>query len=200
MPTLSILAGPNGAGKTSYYETAIAEGFIDPMLSFVNVDLITRSLPGMYTTENFAKAEIIAREKIALHINEMTDFMIESNLATQKDYDWIQSIIKKGYEVTLYFLCTSFLEINYNRVKKRVAEGGHDVAEPIIEHRYKMGLIYLKTNLPIFSKVFLIDNTGETALVMAEVNYGVLTFKEKNTPTWVNNALYIIERLKHRKQ
>jgi len=63
MPTLYILAGPNGAGKTTYYETAIAEGFIDSSLPFINVDLITRSLPGMYTEENFAKADVIAREK-----------------------------------------------------------------------------------------------------------------------------------------
>ncbi len=84
MPTLYILAGPNGAGKTTYYETAIAEGFIDSNLPFINVDLITRALPGMYTAENFAKAEVIARNKIKEHINSMSDFMIESNLATQK--------------------------------------------------------------------------------------------------------------------
>jgi predicted ABC-type ATPase len=51
MPILYILAGPNGTGKTTYYETAIAEGFIDPTLPFVNVDLTTRSLPGGYTGE-----------------------------------------------------------------------------------------------------------------------------------------------------
>jgi predicted ABC-type ATPase len=96
MPTLYLLAGPNGAGKTTYYETATAEGFIDSNLPFVNVDLITRSLPGMYTPENFVKADVLAREKIALHINGMSDFMIESNLATQKDYDWINAIKKKA--------------------------------------------------------------------------------------------------------
>ena len=196
MPTLYILAGPNGAGKTTYYETAIAEGFIDSNLPFVNVDLITRSLPGMYTTENFVKADVIAREKIASHISQMTDFMIESNLAAQNDYNWITAMIKKGYEVVLFFLCTSFLEINTNRVKKRVAEGGHDIPVPIIEHRYKMGLTYLKGNLQLFQKAYLIDNSGETALVMAEVNAGSLVMKESNAPSWVNDVLYIIERLK----
>jgi predicted ABC-type ATPase len=196
MPTLYILAGPNGAGKTTYYETAIAEGFIDANLPFVNVDLITRSLPGMYTPDNFAKADVLAREKIALHINSMSDFMIESNLATQKDYDWINAMIKKGYDVVLFFLCTSFLEINYNRVKKRVAEGGHDIAEPIIEHRYKMGLTYLKGSLLIFSRVYLIDNSEETALVMAELNNGTLVMKEPKAPSWVSDVLYIVERMK----
>ena len=150
----------------------------------------------MYTTENFVKADVIAREKIASHISQMTDFMIESNLAAQNDYNWITAMIKKGYEVVLFFLCTSFLEINTNRVKKRVAEGGHDIPVPIIEHRYKMGLTYLKGNLQLFQKAYLIDNSGETALVMAEVNAGSLVMKESNAPSWVNDVLYIIERLK----
>ena len=196
MPILYILAGPNGAGKTTYYETAISEGFIDSNLSFINVDLITRSIPGMYTKENFAKAEVIARERISTHISQMSDFMIESNLATQKDYDWIASMIKKGYDVELYFLCTSFIEINTNRVKKRVAEGGHDIPAPIIEHRYKMGLTYLRGNLHLFQKAYLIDNSGETALVMAEINNGTLIMKDPHAPAWVTNTLYIIERLK----
>ncbi len=105
-------------------------------------------------------------------------------------------MIKQGYNVVLFFLCTSFLEINTNRVKKRVAEGGHDVAESIIEHRYKMGLTYLRGNLQLFEKAYLIDNSGETALVMAEINNGTLSMKEPNAPVWVTNALYIVERLK----
>ena len=68
--------------------------------------------------------------------------MIESNLATQNDYDWIKAIKKKGYEVVLFFLCTSDIEININRVQKQVAEGGHNIPVPIIEHRFKMGLTY----------------------------------------------------------
>lgn len=150
----------------------------------------------MYTAENFAKADVLAREKIAQQINTMSDFMIESNLATQKDYDWIIAMIKQGYGVVLYFLCTSFLEVNYNRVKKRVAEGGHDIAEPIIEHRYRMGLTYLKGNLSLFKKAYLIDNSGETALVMAELSNGNLIFKDANVPAWVDNVLYIVERLR----
>lgn len=196
MPTLYILAGPNGAGKTTYYETAAAEGFIDSNLPFINVDLITRSLPGIYTPENFAKADVLAREKIASHINNMSDFMIESNLATQRDYDWINAMIKKGYDVVLFFLCTSFLEINFNRVKKRVAEGGHNIAEPIVEHRYKMGLTYLKGSLQIFSKAYLIDNSEETALVKAELNHGALINKDAHAPKWVNDVLYIVERMR----
>jgi predicted ABC-type ATPase len=159
------------------------------------VDLITRSLPGGYTFDNFAKAENITRTKIAEHIRALTDFMIESNLATQKDYDWVNAMIRKGYDVVLFFLCTSLLAINIGRVKKRVAEGGHDVAEPIIEHRYKMGLTYLKGNIQLFQKAYLIDNSGETAIVMAELKNGIIQSKDQASPQWVTDVLFIAERL-----
>lgn len=195
MPTVHILAGPNGAGKTTFYETAIAENFISPSLPFINVDLITRKLQGGYTSENFAKADQIARQEISQHIHSMQDFMIESNLATQRDYDWINTIIRNGYEVILYFLCTENIEINFGRVEKRVAEGGHSVAIPIIEQRYKMGLTYLKGKLHLFKKAYLIDNSSETALIMAELGDGFLLKKENHAPKWVNDLLFITERM-----
>jgi predicted ABC-type ATPase len=116
MSILHILAGPNGSGKTTFFETAVSEKFIDSALPFINVDLITRNLSGGYTAENFAKADEMALQEISRHINLREDFMIESNLATQRDYDWIDAIKKKGYEIVLYFLCTENIEINFGRV------------------------------------------------------------------------------------
>lgn len=112
MPSVFILAGPNGTGKTTYYETGILSKAIIPKLSFINVDLIARSFPGGYLHENFIKAEEIARERIGDFLRRKEDFMIESNLATQRDYDWINAVVKIGYEVVLFFLCTSRVEIN----------------------------------------------------------------------------------------
>jgi predicted ABC-type ATPase len=197
MPTLYILAGPNGAGKTTFYFTAINQGFIDKNLPFINVDLITRNELGGYTTENFTKAEAIVRERIAAHIAKEESFLIESNLARQSDYDWIKSIKNKGYEVVLYFLCTSAIDINIERVRKRVKEGGHDVPENIITHRYNMALIYLRKEIFEFEEVYLIENSAETAEQVAVIKKGILQYKKDNSAGWVNNVLYFIERLKN---
>lgn len=70
------------------------------------------------------------------------------------------------------------MAVNLSRVQKRVAEGAHDIPVPIIEQRYKMGLTYLKGNLHLFSKAYLVDNSAETALVMAELRNGILLTKE----------------------
>src|ERR1043165_1261368 len=106
MPTLYILAGPNGTGKTTFYNGAVVEGQIDNDLPFINVDTIARVELGGYSEENYVKAADIARERIAKHLEKKEDFMIESNLASEKDYLWIENMRRAGYEVILYFLCT----------------------------------------------------------------------------------------------
>lgn len=124
--------------------------------------------------------------------------MIESNLAVQANYDWIKNLKKRGYDIILFFLCTQFITINIERVQKRVAEGGHFVPPSIVEHRYNVGLSYLKSKLSIFEEVYLIDTTDEIAKNMAILKNGLLEFKEPSCPKWVNDVLFITKKLQHR--
>ena len=200
MPSLYILAGANGSGKTAWYFTALEQNFIPKNLSFVNVDLIVRKeLVGGYSEENYAKAANIARDRIATCLELNLDFMIESNLALQSDYIWIENIKKKGYNVILYFLGTDDVQINYARVINRIKEGGHSVPEGIIAHRYKIGLSYLRSNILQFTKIFLIDNSFAYPRKMAEIEDAKIIFKETKSPNWVDEALYVIEILQKKK-
>ena len=195
MPTLFILAGPNGAGKTTFYYQAIEDGFIRKDLPFINVDIVARNLPGGYAEENFVKAAEITRERIAGHIRLKEDFMIESNLAKTADYDWIENMKKAGYEVVLYFLCTKGIEINIDRVERRVKEGGHFIPPHIITDRYNLCLIYLKSKLSIFKQAYLIDNTEETVDVVAKLENGKIVTEVPDPPEWVSNLLFIVKKL-----
>jgi len=93
MPTLYILAGPNGAGKTSYYFTALNKLFIHQGLPFINLDVIAKDEMGGYSPENFARAEMLYRERIGILLKNGDDFIIESNLAKSSDYEWIEKMI-----------------------------------------------------------------------------------------------------------
>lgn len=196
MPTLYILAGPNGAGKTTFYQTAIEENFISKTLPFLNIDLITKDELGGYSAINFARADELYRERAGILISQGKDFMIESNLAKDSEYSWIEKMKQKGYEVVVYYLCTDYPEeVHVKRVQGRVREGGHSVPENIIHHRYKISLLYLKTRLSVFDKAYLIDNE-ETAIVMAELANGVIISREDNMPHWVKQSLSIIDKLR----
>jgi predicted ABC-type ATPase len=198
MPLLYILAGPNGAGKTTFYESNIHEGFINSLLPFINVDLIVRNELGSYNEENFAKAESLYRERVSNHINAEESFMIESNLAREADYKWIESMKRKGYEVILYFLCTEYVEENISRVKKRVKEGGHDVPETIIRDRYRMAIIYLRTRLHQFKEAYLLDNSENTVQQIAVLKCGVVQSPIISDLQWVKDLLYIVNLMQKR--
>src|ERR1700722_2151283 len=157
MPSLYILGGANGVGKTTWYQLGVENKSINPELPFINIDLIVLRELGGYTAENLARAEQIARERMKVLLQERKDFMIESNLSKSADYDWIALMRKNGYETVLFFLGTNDVEINKNRVRARVLEGGHAVADPIIEQRYQMGLSYLKARVLDFSNATLFD-------------------------------------------
>lgn len=165
------------------------------MLPFLNIDLIAKDELGGYTEINFAKAEAIYRERIARLLLEDRDFMLESNLAKDGEYSWMKKMQLRGYGLVLYYLCTDYPDdVHVKRVKARVKEGGHNVPENIVQHRYKMSLLYLKTNLHLFAYAYLIDN-AETPQVMAMVQNGRVIRKEPNAPTWVKQSLTIVERL-----
>jgi predicted ABC-type ATPase len=195
MPILYLLAGPNGSGKTTFYDTAVQQGIIDPTLHFVNVDLITKGLGG-YSEENFAHAENIYRSQIAKLIEDKNSFMIESNLAKESDYLWIDNMRKAGYEIILYFLGTEDVDENIARVKRRVKEGGHDVPEHIVRDRYRLSLIYLRTKFGLFKQAYLLDNSGTTVEKAAALQNGKVEYLADKQYAWVESLLYIVKRQK----
>jgi predicted ABC-type ATPase len=200
MPTLYVLGGANGVGKTTLYYTGIGQFEIDPKTPFVNVDTIALHELGDHTPANLARAEQLARERMKLLIEEKRDFIIESNLSKSSDYDWIALMRKNGYDTVLFFMSTDSVKINIERVHRRVQQGGHDIAEPIIEQRYRMGLTYLKSNILLFSKATLFDaSTGQLQKV-AFLQQGQIFYKDSNCPDWANSCLQIAERLQEKAQ
>ena len=200
MPTLYVLGGANGVGKTTWYQFGLEHKAINPKLPFINIDLIVLRELGGYTAENVAKAEVMARERMKTLLQEKRDFMIESNLSKSSDYDWIALMRKNDYQTVLFFLGTSNVEINKMRVKARVMEGGHDVAEPIIEQRYQMGMSYLKAKVLEFSDATLIDVSTHEPHRMAQLINGRIVFKDPNCPSWVQASLDLAERIELRRR
>jgi predicted ABC-type ATPase len=197
MQVLYILAGPNGAGKTTYYYTGLQESFINRHLPFINIDIIARGLGG-YNAENFAKAEMIYREKVGALLKDKSDFMIESNLAKSSDYEWIERIKKHGYEIVLFFLCTDDINVNINRIHRRVKEGGHDIPPEIVMHRYRMTLIYLKTRLRLFKEIRFINTSSDEAIEIGFIKDDTLTELFSDSPKWFEEIISVEKRLRRK--
>lgn len=115
--------------------------------------------------------------------------MIESNLAREADYSWLENMRKVGYELVLYFLNTRSIDENIARIERRVKEGGHHVPEHIARDRYKMCTIYLKTRLSLFSEMHFIDNTGTTVERILSIRQDKLVLSGHRLPAWVVDLL-----------
>src|SRR5574344_1163500 len=130
MPNLYIISGCNGAGKTTASYTILPE-----MLSckeFVNADEIARGISPFKPESVSIQAGKIMIERISNLMANGTDFAIETTLATKIYAKIIKYAQERGYRVTLLFFWLSMPNLAVERVKMRVASGGHNIEEKTI--------------------------------------------------------------------
>jgi predicted ABC-type ATPase len=144
MPRAIIVGGPNGAGKTIF---ATAYLSIDQeTTAFVNADEISRELasPDLSVAVRNVRAARVMLERIEELIGSGTDLVLETTLASltyaQKIPAWQQS----GYHVALIYLRLANPEQSIERVRRRVADGGHGMPEEVIRRRFVKSLRYLE--------------------------------------------------------
>jgi predicted ABC-type ATPase len=95
----------------------------------------------------------------------------------------------RGYRTYLYFVATDSVEININRVKNRVDDGGHPVSEEKIRKRYQGSLDLLPSAVAASNRAFIFDNSGEKSVFLAEITNGTdLQFHSEEMPDWFLDA------------
>jgi len=65
-----------------------------------------------------------------------------------------------GYDITLYFVCTSDPEINIRRIENRVRLGGHDVPQERVVATYRRTLELLPYAALVARRTVLFDNSA----------------------------------------
>ena len=138
-PKLFIIAGCNGAGKTTAAMTL---------------------LPDLLGCKQFVNAGRIMLARVAILMAARATFAIETTLATRSYSQLIKAAHKAGYTVELIFVWLSSPQAAKVRVARRVAEGGHDIPDHIIERRYAAGLANLfDVFMPIVDFWTIVDNS-----------------------------------------
>ncbi len=138
-PILWIVAGPNGSGKSSLYQDTEIEDFgrtvwiINPDLLTVRIrdvercDLATANLEAVRRIETWIEASIRAYQTVG----------VETVLSTDKYRRLVRAARDRQFQVRLIYVLLDSVERNIERVKLRVAKGGHDVpkaASAIVMH------------------------------------------------------------------
>ena len=73
-------------------------------------------------------------------ITKHEDFAFETTLSTRSFVGLIGQAKDKGYTINLIFYWLDSVELAIERVKTRVAEGGHHIPTDVIVRRYHAGL------------------------------------------------------------
>ena len=159
MPTLIIVAGPNGAGKTSFAN----KYFEIPRVNLCYLNAIDRPGSQLLAVHQHNEAEaaqsVIARlsqgerdiragremlGKIDALVDAGASFMFETTLASLTYARKIPAWRRRGYRAALIYLRLSTVEMSIERVRRRVAQGGHDIPERVIRQRFAKSSDYLE--------------------------------------------------------
>lgn len=164
---LYIIAGCNGAGKTTASFTILPE--IIFCKEFVNADEIAKGLSPFQPEKVAFEAGRIMINRINELLKNNESFAFETTLATKSYKSKIAEAQQKGYTVTLLFFWLQSIELAKERVKTRVAEGGHNILPEVIERRYTRGIKNLfDIYLPIVDGAFIFDNSNGNHELLAQ--------------------------------
>lgn len=179
-PSLVILAGPNGAGKSTVADFLLHARSIH---SFINADTIAQGISAGSPEQSNTSVQNVRAGKIMLAqlysaITEAKNVAFESTMSGKS---WL-SLFKKsrdlGYEITVCFVALSSPQLAIERVKQRVAQGGHDIPETTVERRFQRSVCgFFRTYQCLCDNWYFFDNSGSSAVLLA--------FKENGKGTTV---------------
>ena len=166
---LYIIAGCNGAGKTTASFTILPE--ILDCREFVNADEIAKGLSPFQPEKVSFESGRIMLHRITELVSQNENFAFETTLATRSYKNRILDAKEKHYNVTLLFFWLKNHELAKERVKTRVLEGGHNIAEDVIERRYYKGIKNLfEIYLSIVDQALIFDNSEGKHNLIAEIS------------------------------
>ena len=180
-PTCYVIAGPNGSGKTTFALKYLPE--IAGCSNFVNADLIAYGISPLDSLAGQYEAGRLFLNEINKNIDKKIDFAFETTLAGRSQINLLQKLKADHWQIVLFFLWIPDADFSRGRVRQRVQEGGHDIADNVIYRRYPR-VMYNLINLyvPICDKVSFYDNSSPEPILVFE--------QDKNGDNILNSDIY----------
>jgi predicted ABC-type ATPase len=156
-----VLAGTNGAGKSSIGGEALREAGVE----FFNPDEAARRIqaarPDLSQAEVNSAAWHHGRRLLEKAIVDRLDFAFETTLGGETMTRLLEGAADAGLEVRIWYAALARAELHIDRVRRRVAKGGHDIPETDIRRRYDQSRLNLIRLLPKLAELRVYDNSRE---------------------------------------
>lgn len=199
MGVITVLAGSNGAGKSSIGGALVRWGGG----AYYNPDDETRAILVANPALDLAQANGLAwargLENLRNAIAEGTDYAFETTLGGNTITRLlIEGVESAGASLRIWYCGLTSPELHLERVRARVAAGGHDIPADKIRARYDSSRRNLLKLMPHLMDLQVFDNSFSAdprhgspprpALVLKVAErrliYPVTALDLKKTPTW----------------
>ena len=179
-PVLAVVIGANGAGKTTW---ARANRDLLPS-PFYNADSIAEGLGDANSVELQIRARALVDREIAERLANGDDFGFESTWSGASRPAIVRDAANRGYYTRAVFLGTNAPEINIERVRRRVLEGGHDIPENEIRRRWNQAFENLLGMWEVIETIHVMDSSRDRVQLIAEKRDGETSTLAPGLPTW----------------
>ena len=180
---LTVVIGANGAGKTTWtrrHRAALPK-------PFYNADSIAEGLGGWDDGPSQRRARRMVDDLVERDLQNRASFGFESTYSGRSRPEIVKAAKEQGYTTKAYFLGTEDVEINIDRVAKRVREGGHNIAESEIRRRWKQAWQNLLATWNWLDEVTIIDNSSYEPRTVG-TKRGDEVELDPQLPTWAEEA------------
>jgi predicted ABC-type ATPase len=158
-PVIYVLAGTNGAGKSSVGGNAFRRAGAD----YFNPDEATRRLlaadPAVSLAQANAEAWRVGVQLLEQAIEQGSTHAFETTLGGATITRLLAEAAAGGSKVRVWYVALATVELHIERVRKRVAAGGHDIPEDAIRRRYDDSRANLISLLPVLDELRVYDNS-----------------------------------------
>lgn len=118
-------------------------------------------------------------------------FTFETVMSSPDKVEFMRRAREQGFRTYLYFVATEDPEINIERVRNRVRNGGHPVPEDKIISRYHRSLELLPAAVEQSSRAYVFDNSTHERTWVAEITDGDdMELQTDQMPHWFRAALW----------
>lgn len=158
-PRIYVLAGVNGAGKSSVVGSRARQRGMD----YFNPDEAAAELvaQGAALDEANARAWTEGKEMLEAAIRARRNFMFETTLGGNTIPRLLAQAADAGFDVNIWFVGLESVEKHMQRVRARVAAGGHDIPEEKIRERWNASRLNIINLLPHLTELRVFDNSAE---------------------------------------
>lgn len=190
-PRLWIVAGPNGSGKSTLYGRTDIKDF-GRSVWIINPDLLTAHIAKREKLKlRQANAETLDRIRawLVASIKAYRTIGVETVLSTPKYRRLVRSAKELGFEIRLLYVTLQTVEMNIERVKARVREGGHTVPVGKIRSRQKRSYKQLPWFLDQADVALLYDNSSTAPKLIGTKEKGTVSISPE-APKELLNSLF----------